>query len=251
MPTHYHDPLPDIAIGHHPDYGIVAANPKQLAASTWTLKRLDFRPVPDQPTLYALADQQNDGPSRTARAIALLRTAGYHVDVDPALASESDLDPEPRVEPDVAFAEHPRLGIVAATADTARAVERGAAVLEAHGWRFNHALDIYTLPTSTGRSEALGKVATATLQLHRADLQVAVQPSLAQEVTTHRAVPAATANHQRGSAPASQRFPRDAATLASSPAVAGLPGKHSVAAPTATAAAARPVDPRIAFARTH
>lgn len=75
MPTHY-DSLPDAAFGHHPHYGIVAANPKQLASSEWVLKRLDFHPVPDQPTLYALTDQQRDGQGRTTRAVALLRQAG-------------------------------------------------------------------------------------------------------------------------------------------------------------------------------
>ncbi|MEK8142328.1 hypothetical protein NKH18_07010 [Streptomyces sp. M10(2022)] len=47
-----------------PDYGIVAANPKQLAANTWMLKEFYFHPVPDQPTLYALADQRRDGQGR-------------------------------------------------------------------------------------------------------------------------------------------------------------------------------------------
>ncbi|WP_371626586.1 hypothetical protein OG245_30630 [Streptomyces sp. NBC_01116] len=50
MPSHY-DVLPDLAFGHHPVYGIVAANPKNLPASTWMLKGFDFHPVPDQPTL--------------------------------------------------------------------------------------------------------------------------------------------------------------------------------------------------------
>ncbi|MBZ6310046.1 hypothetical protein KVH08_35725, partial [Streptomyces olivaceus] len=53
MPSHY-DVLPDLAFGHHPVHGIVAANPKNLAASTWMLRGFDFHPVPDQPTLYAL-----------------------------------------------------------------------------------------------------------------------------------------------------------------------------------------------------
>lgn len=89
MPSHY-DVLPDLAFGHHPVHGIVAANPKNLAASTWMLKGFDFHPVPDQPTLYALADQNRDGHGRTSRAIELLRKAGYQVDVDAAL------DPAPR-----------------------------------------------------------------------------------------------------------------------------------------------------------
>ncbi|MEU3255754.1 hypothetical protein [Streptomyces sp. NPDC006997] len=181
MPTPEHDPLPDIAVGRHPDFGIVAANPKQLAASTWMLKGFDFHPVPDHPNLYALANQQRDGQGRTTRAVALLRKAGYRVDVDAAFDPSPNSGPAPapdrppRVEPDIAFAEHPQLGVVAATADGSSALG-GRLILEEHGWRHNPDLDIYTLPITTHRSEALDKVATATLAMHRADLQVAVQP---------------------------------------------------------------------------
>ncbi|MEU5198595.1 hypothetical protein AB0G86_31905 [Streptomyces scabiei] len=187
MPTPEHDPLPDIAVGRHPDFGIVAANPKQLAASTWMLKGFDSHPVPDHPNLYALANQQRNGQGRATRAVALLRRAGYRVDVDaafdPSLASgpAPARDRPPRLEPDVAFAEHPQLGVVAATADGS-SVLGGPLILEEHGWRHNPGLDIYTLPITTHRSEALDKVATATLAMHRADLQVAVQPLLAQDI---------------------------------------------------------------------
>jgi hypothetical protein len=58
-------------------------------------------------------------------------------------------DRPPRVEPDVAFAEHPQLGVVAATADGA---SLGGQLLEEHGWRHNPSLDIYTLPITTDRS---------------------------------------------------------------------------------------------------
>ncbi|MEV5161939.1 hypothetical protein [Streptomyces sp. NPDC053728] len=251
MSTHY-DSLPDVAIGRHPDYGIVAANPKHLAASAWMLKG-DFHPVPDQPTLYALAEQQRDGQGRATRAVTLLRDAGYQVDVDatfdPSLASEAtaDLDRPPRMVPDVAFAEHPQLGIIAATDDHSSALG-GRLILEEHGWRHNPALDIYTLPITTARSEALGKVADATLSMHRSDLQVAVQPSLTQDVAARRPPAPATAarpDHDWGFTRAS---PVSAAALAASPARDGLPAKTPVPAPTASAPAARPVDPRIAFA---
>ncbi|MDF6020956.1 hypothetical protein [Streptomyces sp. JH34] len=252
MSTHY-DSLPDVAIGRHPDYGIVAANPKHLAASAWMLKGFDFHPVPDQPTLYALADQQRDGQGRATRAVTLLRDADYQVDVDatfdPSLASEAaaDLDRPPRMVPDVAFAEHPQLGIIAATEDHSSALG-GRLVLEEHGWRHNPALDVYTLPITTARSEALGKVADATLSMHRSDLQVAVQPSLTQDVAARRPPAPATAarpDHDRGFTRASSV---SAAALAASPARDGLPAKTPVPAPTASAPAARPVDPRIAFA---
>ncbi|MGV4927594.1 hypothetical protein K2224_28990 (plasmid) [Streptomyces sp. BHT-5-2] len=254
MPTHY-DSRPDVAVGRHPDYGIVAANPKQLAASTWMLKGLDFHPVPGQPTLYALADQQRDGQDRATRAVAMLRRAGYQVDVDsafdPSLASDAAPahDRPPRVDPDVAFAEHPQLGIVAATDDRSSALG-GRLILEEHGWRHNPNLDIYTLPITTDRSEAMEKVASATVSMHRSDLQVAVQPRLAHDVAARRP-PAATtaAHHQRSQGFTTHKSPISAAALAASPARNGIPGKAPVPAPASSAPATRPVDPRIAFSR--
>ncbi|WP_405668275.1 hypothetical protein [Streptomyces sp. NBC_00055] len=252
MPSHY-DVLPDLAFGHHPVHGIVAANPKNLATSAWMLERLGFHPVPDQPTLYALADQERDGQGRTARAVALLRKSGYRVDADAAFDPSLTPDAEPgrdRVppgEPDVVFAEHPRLGVVAAINDRASGLT-GLALAE-HGWRHNPSLDIYTLPTTAGRDEALGKVADATLSLHRSGVQVAVQPSLAQNIAARpRPAAATTTSHERGQG-TSRASPASAAALATSPARAGLPGKAPVPAPVAAAAAARPVDPRIAFSR--
>ncbi|MFJ2158153.1 hypothetical protein [Streptomyces sp. NPDC087856] len=259
MPAPDHDARADIAVGHHPDYGIVAANPKQLAASTWMLKRLDFHPVPGQPTLYALADQQRDGHSRASRAVALLQKTGYQVDADavfdPALTSGAApaRDRPPRAEPDVAFAEHPQLGIVAATSDRSSALG-GPLILEEHGWRHHPTLDIYTLPTTTDRGDALGKAADATLSMHRSGLQVAMQPRLAQDVAARRSpapVKAARREHSQGVVTA--KFPISAAALAASPARAGLPGKapFPAPAPAASTAAAEPVDPRIAFSRNH
>ncbi|MDH6703080.1 hypothetical protein ABZ682_39940 [Streptomyces griseoviridis] len=253
MPTPEHDPLPDIAVGRHPDFGIVASSPKQLPARTWMLKGFDFHPVPAHPNLYALANQQHDGQDRATRAVALLRKAGYQVDVDttfhPSLASgpAPARDRPPRVEPDVAFAEHPQLGVVAATADGA---PLSGQLLEEHGWRHNPSLDIYTLPITTDRSQALGKVTTATLAMHRADLQVAVQPLLAQDVAGHRsAAPTAAARHERSQRFTTHKFLISAAALAASPARADLPGKAPGATPAASSQAARPVDPHITFSR--
>ncbi|MCV2458235.1 hypothetical protein OEB94_02900 [Streptomyces sp. ICN988] len=252
MPDHY-DATPDLAFGHHPVYGIVVANPKNLAAGTWMLKGFDFHPVPEQPTLYALANQSRDGQGRTARAIELLRKAGYRVAVDialdPALAPGTApvRDRGPLGEPDVAIAEHPQLGIVAALDDRASGLT-GLALVE-HGWRHNPSLDIYTLPATTGRGKALGKVADATLALHRSGLQVAVQPRLAQDVAARpRLAPASAAPRERDRI-RPRASPISAVALAASPALAGLPGKAPVPAPVAPAAAVGPVDPRIAFSR--
>ena len=242
MPAPDHDPRPDVAVGHHPDYGIVAANPKQLAASTWMLKRLDFHPIPGHSTLYALADPQRDGQGRATRAAALLQKAGYQVDVDaafdPSLASGTApaRDQHPRTEPDVAFAEHPQLGIVAATSDHS-SVLGGPLILEEHGWRYHPALDIYTLPITTNRGEALGKVANATLSMHRSDLQVAIQPRLAQEVAARRPpTPVTAARHEHSQGVTTGKLPISGAALAASPARAGLPGKPPLPTPAAPAA---------------
>ncbi|WP_019065424.1 hypothetical protein [Streptomyces prunicolor] len=255
MPAPDHDPRPDIAVGHHPDHGIVAANPKQLAASTWMLKRLDFHPVPGQPTLYALADQQRDGQGRATRAVALLQKTGYQVDVDaafdpaPTSGTAPAHDRHPRTEPDVAFAEHPQLGIVAATRDHSSELG-GPLILEEHGWRHHPTLDIYTLPVTTDHDEALGKVANATLSMHRSDLQVAIQPRLAQDVAARRPpAPVTAARHKHSRSITTGKFPISAVALAASPARAGLPDRATLPAPVVSAAEAQPGDPRIAFSR--
>ncbi|WP_399094148.1 hypothetical protein ACGH2B_25060 [Streptomyces sp. BBFR2] len=252
MPTPAQEPLLDIAVGHHPDHGIVATNPKQLAAGTWMLERLDFHPVPDHPTLYALDDQQHDGQARTTRAVALLRKAGYQVDADaafdPALDSGAAFarGRALRAEPDVVFAEHPQLGIVAATGDHSSAFG-GRRLLEEHGWRHAPELDIYTLP-ATDRGEALGKVASATVSMHRSGLRVAVQPLLARDVSA-RHFPAPAARHERGQESTARASPLGAAALAASPARTGIPGKPPIPAPAVSAVSGGPVDPRIAFSR--
>ncbi|MFH7338602.1 hypothetical protein [Streptomyces sp. KHY 26] len=259
LPNSAEELLADVTVGRHPDYGIVAANPKNLPAGTWMLERLDFRPVPGEPTLYALTDQQRDGQGRATRAVELLRNADFRVDADavfePSLAPGAGPAPSrvPLGEPEVAFAEHPQLGIVAALDDRASGIT-GLALLD-HGWRHDPRLDIYTLPASTGRDEALRKVAGATLNLYRSDVRVAVHPRLAQEVANRRAAPAPhpspdrDRDRDRDQRAGAHRSPISAAALASSPAVAGLPGKRPVAAPAIPVTAAQPVDPRIAFSR--
>lgn len=117
MPTPDGDSLPDVAIGHHPDYGIVAANPQQLPASAWMLNRLEFQPVPGHPTLYALADQGRDGVDRTTRAVDLLRRSGYRVDADAAFEPPPTppRDPPLRRGPDIATVDRDRDMLTATT----------------------------------------------------------------------------------------------------------------------------------------
>ncbi|WP_405589867.1 hypothetical protein [Streptomyces sp. NBC_01190] len=256
MPASQANPLPDVVVGRHPDFGIVATNPSDLAANAWMLRGFDFHPVPGHPDLYALADQQHDGRDRATRAVDLLRRANYRVETD----AEFDTFPtDPgtvptaavlvRSEPEVAFAEHPRLGIVAATTDND---VLGGQLLEDHGWRHNPSLDIYTLPVTTGRDQALGKVAQATVTMHRAGLQVAVQPALARDTAARRPpAPTRPAPRERSPDTAARTFPTmNAAALAASPARAGLPGTPPVPVPDASAPASRPVDPRVAFSHT-
>lgn len=169
-----------------------------------TLKRLDFRPVLGEPTPYALTSRQRDGQDRATRAVALQRNAGVRVDTDAVFNSSLVPDagpapgPAPLGEPDVAFAEHPRLGIVAAIDSRASGLI-GLALLD-HGWRHDPRLDVYTLPAATGREEALGKVAGATLALHRSGVQV----RSAAPPRPGRSGPA-TAPHPRRPRPATDR----------------------------------------------
>ncbi|WP_405361934.1 hypothetical protein OG535_29175 [Kitasatospora sp. NBC_00085] len=244
MPAEAPHELPHVTIGHHPDHGVVAALPTQSAAAQWFLERLEFQRVPDHPTLYALTDQHREPAARAAFAVKLLTGAGYRVDTDMALAptektstreqaraQPAAAEPAPDTGPDVAFADHPQLGVVAATANAA---VRGGMVLEAHGWRFNPMLDVYTLPVTVDRGESLQRMATATTAMHRAGgLRVAVQPGLAQDLTDHlrSAYRQAFTTH---------KFPVAEAAL-----------KTPAAVSTAVAASPPPaaVDPRIAFSR--
>lgn len=247
------NPLPDIAVGRHPDFGIVASNPKRLAASAWMLRGFDFHPVPGHPGLHVLADQQRDGRKRAVRAVDLLRRANYQVQADaefdffPAAPDVAPAAVPRRVEPDVAFAEHPRLGIVAATTDND---VLGGQLLEDHGWLHNPSLDIYALPTTIGRDHALDKVAQATVAMSRANLQPAVQPGLARDVTARRqSAPAKSARQERG--PAARRsIAMNAAALAASPARTGLRSTPPLPTPATSTPASRPADPRVAFSPT-
>ncbi|MFI2116707.1 hypothetical protein ACH489_19780 [Streptomyces rubiginosohelvolus] len=218
------------------------------------LARFDFHPVPDQPTLYVLADQQRDGPGRTSRAVALLREAGYQVDVDaaydPSLASRAypARERDTHADPDVAFAEHPQFGIVAATRDGSSALG-GRLILEEHGWQLDPNLDICTLPVAAARAESLQRVASATVAMQRSGLQVAVQPRLAHDAALRRApAPSGAERLLPGQGITPNKF-RNAAVLASSPTRSGLRGKAPVPAAAASGATGQPVDPRIAFSR--
>ncbi|MEV6209559.1 hypothetical protein [Kitasatospora sp. NPDC051914] len=244
--------MPDVAIGHHPDHGIVATLPTRSASAQWMLERLDFQRIPGHPSLYALTDQQREVSERAAWAIRLLTAAGHRVDtgMPPTVestdeqarvrsrpgATESQHSQDPDPGPDVSFAEHPGVGVVAAV-DNGRPISP-AVFLETDGWRHHRGLDVYLPPAAT-RAEALGAVVRSTVALQQGNYRVAMQPQLAEAVAAHH-VP----THQ---AFTTHKFRVDEAALAKSP--THRPGP---AAPPATVPAVPPkaaVDPRIAFAR--
>ncbi|MEE1786904.1 hypothetical protein PUR71_28955 [Streptomyces sp. SP17BM10] len=242
--------LPDVAIGRHPDHGIVADLPTQSAAAQWMLERLEFQRVPGHPTLYALTDQHREPADRTAFAVKLLNGAGYRVDTGLAPAAGPAAEPartrtaapapprhpDPDPGPDVAFAEHPRLGVVAAVGGSQPLSP--AVFLEVDGWRHHQALDIYLAPPAATPAQSLDAVARTTVALQRGNYQVALQPQLAEAVAARRA-PADQAF-------TTHKFRVNEAALAKSPAArSASPAKSAV--PTAPPPAA--VDPRIAFAR--
>jgi hypothetical protein len=244
-------PLPDVIVGHHPDHGIVATTPTPFAAGRWMLDRLGFRPLDDNPDLFALDDQERDGPDRATRAIALLRTAGYRVDadiaLDPALAPPSPQhEPAPprRIGPDIAFAEHPRLGLVAATTE---GVPEAHSLLDAHGWQHHPSLDIYTLTPGTDRAQALAALAATTAAAQTTGLQAAIQPRLAVAVTDRRLDHAATAPSPANVPSATGTPARDRASASSPLAAAQDQGRFAP-----PSAATPPVPPvQLRPARTH
>ncbi|QKW53611.1 hypothetical protein [Streptomyces buecherae] len=99
------------------------------------------------------------------------------------------------------------------------------------------------LPDGLDRGEAMERVASATLSMHRSALHVAVDPRLAQDVLArHRPAHGAASAHGQGLI---QESPTGAIARAASPSRAGT----AASAPAPVAAASQPVDPRIAFSR--
>ncbi|MFE4972869.1 hypothetical protein ACFRAR_12230 [Kitasatospora sp. NPDC056651] len=244
MPAAEPIPLPDVAIGHHPTHGVVASLPTQSAAAEWMLERLDFQRLPGNPKLFTLTDQHREAPERAAWATKLLTGAGYQVDTDMALsAGNTDRQhrvqarqahaapdvakpqraPAPGTGPDVAIAEHPSLGIVAAVNDDLPF--NPGIFLETDGWRLHRDLDVYLPPAGT-RAETLDAVARTTVGLQRGHFQVAMLPGLAEEVSARRT-------------PAQQAFTTHKFRVNE----AALKAPAPVSPPPAA------VDPRIAFAR--
>ncbi|MFD6152964.1 hypothetical protein [Streptomyces sp. NPDC060243] len=114
-------------------------------------------------------------------------------------------------DPDVVFAEHPELGIVAATASTPDGPDRGDHALTARGWIHHEELDIFTLPGRLDRASALTVVSGSIRALQNKGRIVAADPDLAQAVFHSR-------TEARNAAPlASRRSPDPAVAVQTAP----------------------------------
>ncbi|EDY43036.1 hypothetical protein [Streptomyces sp. SPB074] len=110
-------------------------------------------------------------------------------------------------DPDVVFAEHPELGIVAATASTPDGPDRGDHALTARGWIHHEELDIFTLPGRLDRASALTVVSGSIRALQNKGRIVAADPGLAQAVFHSR-------TEARNAAPLASRVGPHAAVAA-------------------------------------
>lgn len=177
-------PQPHAIIGRHPEYGIVATNPTQHHVVDWYFERCNFSRVPGHPFLYAFDGPPGTEMTRTQAMVGLMRRAGFAVETDLTLPPSSAERPARGndFDPDVAFADDPQLGLVAATASTPLDPNRGDDTLLAHGWLHETALDVYTLPTHLDRPAALAALTETVRDLHGRGRVVAVQPELAAAV---------------------------------------------------------------------
>lgn len=266
MPAHTPEPaIPDfdLTIGRHPQYGIVAVASGPFAGTAWMLDGFDFHPVPGHQGMFVLANQHHEPNARATHAVDLLRHAGYHVHADLALdpdislpapnsratAAPPDLPRRPADRaPDVAFAEHPLLGVVAATTDDAPSAARAEQILDGHGFRYRAAWDVYDLPHDLGREDTLRIVAQTAPAMNRAGLDVAVQPDFAAQITTRSAPAPTDPAHRESRDTVSGTFPAlNAAALTAGPTRTGLP--RTKPAPVSVATPARPTGPRTAPSR--
>lgn len=176
---------PDIAIGDHPDLGIVANTATGIPAATILLARLGF--VRDAATgLYVLPSDEPGRPNtqtaRAVHAVSVLRGAHFHVDAD--IAYEPGTTPvRPRpAEPDVAFGLHPEYGVAAAITG-----ERpyAAMILRAAGFTRDAERDVYLLPAGLSHDAASTIARSTTSVLRRSGATVHVLPgALAAPVAT-------------------------------------------------------------------
>ncbi|MFB7470572.1 hypothetical protein [Kitasatospora sp. NPDC056184] len=216
------------------------------------LERLEFERVPGHPSLYALTDQHRQASDRATWAIRLLNSAGYRVDTDVSLAPENagreerkqarpataepERAPAPGTGPDVAFAEHPTLGIVAAVGN--HYPFNPGIFLATDGWLHHRDLDVYLPPPAATRAESLDAVARTVVGLRHGNFQVAVEPRLAQDIAARRGpVSSAFTTHKFRVDEAARQEPRRTA-------------RRHCEVRRARRAAPAAVDPRTTFAHT-
>ncbi|MGW0546607.1 hypothetical protein [Streptomyces altiplanensis] len=83
---------PHITVGHHDQYGVVAATSHDNHVAEHILRLVGFERLPGS-TLYGLTDPQRDPVRRGAQAVQSLRAAQYRVKADVAY----DLQPHTRL----------------------------------------------------------------------------------------------------------------------------------------------------------
>ncbi|MFF9072786.1 hypothetical protein ACF1A9_10805 [Streptomyces sp. NPDC014872] len=83
---------PHITVGHHDQYGVVAATSHDNHVAEHILRHVGFERLPGS-TLYGLTDPQRDPVRRGAQAVQSLRAAQYKVKADVAY----DLQPHTRL----------------------------------------------------------------------------------------------------------------------------------------------------------
>lgn len=83
---------PHITVGHHDQYGVVAATSHDNHVAEHILRLVGFEQLPGS-TLYGLTDPQRDPVRRGAQAVQSLRAAQYSVKADVAY----DLQPYTRI----------------------------------------------------------------------------------------------------------------------------------------------------------
>lgn len=167
---------PDIAIGDHPDLGVVANTAPGVPAAKILLARLGF--VRDNDTgLYILPrDEPGQADTRTLRAahaVSVLRGAHFQVDADIAYEPEPAPAPRRSAEPDVAFGLHPESGVLAAITG-----ERpyAAMILRAAGFTRDPERDVYTLPAGLSHEAASTLTRNTAAVLRRTGSTVQVMP---------------------------------------------------------------------------
>lgn len=184
----YTVPPADMTVERHPRHGVVVRSERDHPGGPWIFDRFGFTPVPDNPQLYRFAGASENAAEYATQLVRQLRLVGYTVGADrqfePSLYRRVRSRLLTRAGlPDVAFADHYRLGFVAAVADSAQGAH---AVLGDTGWRHDPHLDIHLLPTTGSYSDGLLRIKDAADALRLLGLNAAVQTGLIDSLPPRR-----------------------------------------------------------------